>query len=278
MNNTEIVPRPLAFSAGAGELTSMSTRPYILAESTWKTVNATAYEVAVLPWGATEAHNYHLPYATDTIQCDALAAEAARRAWERGARVVVLPTVPFGVNTGQLDIKLCLNMNPATQAALLADLTHALETQGIRKLVILNGHGGNDFRQMIRELQPRTTVFLSSINWYKIGDAKSIFSDLGDHAGELETSVMMHVAGGMVRPLGEAGDGHERRWSIGGLREGWAWAPRRWTEVSADTGTGNPALATREKGARYADLVTTKVGDYLVELAAADTAAMYVDE
>ena len=45
----------------------MSARPYILAESTWKTVHATAYEVAVLPWGATEAHNYHLPYATDTI-------------------------------------------------------------------------------------------------------------------------------------------------------------------------------------------------------------------
>ena len=256
----------------------MSARPYILAECTWKTVSSTAYEVAVLPWGATEAHNYHLPYATDTIQCDALAAESARRAWERGARVVVLPTVPFGVNTGQLDIKLCLNMNPATQAALLADLTHALETQGIRKLVILNGHGGNDFRQMIRELQPRTTVFLSSINWYKIGDARSIFSDLGDHAGELETSVMMHVAAGMVRPLAEAGDGHERRWSIRGLREGWAWAPRRWTEISADTGTGNPALATREKGARYADLVTTAIADYFVEMAAADTAALYVDE
>ena len=256
----------------------MSARPYILAESTWKTVDATPYEVAILPWGATEAHNYHLPYATDTIQCDALAAEAARRAWERGAKVVVLPTVPFGVNTGQLDIKLCLNMNPATQAALLADLVHALEVQGVHKLVIFNGHGGNDFRQMIRELQPRTRVFLSSINWYKIGDAKAIFTDLGDHAGELETSVMLHVAPDLVRPLGEAGDGRERRWSIVGLREGWAWAPRRWSQVSADTGTGNPALATREKGARYTELVTSKVADYLTELADADTAALYVDD
>ena len=121
------------------------------------------------------------------------------------------------------------------------------------------------------------TVFLSSINWYKIGDAKTIFSDLGDHAGELETSVMMHVAAGMVRPLREAGRGHERRWSIGGLREGWAWAPRRWTEVSADTGTGNPALASETKGQRYAAIVTSKVADYLVELAAADAAALYRD-
>ena len=67
----------------------MTARPYILAESTWKTVDATPYDVAILPWGATEAHNYHLPYATDTIQCDALSAEAARRAWERGAKVVL---------------------------------------------------------------------------------------------------------------------------------------------------------------------------------------------
>lgn len=255
----------------------MPTRPYILAESTWKTVDATPYDVAVLPWGATEAHNYHLPYATDTIQCDALAAEAARRAWERGTKVVVLPCVPFGVNTGQLDIKLCLNMNPATQAALLADLVHALEGQGVLKLVIFNGHGGNDFRQMIRELQPRTRVFLSAINWYKIGDQRSIFSDLGDHAGELETSVMMHVASELVRPLAEAGDGRERPSSIAGIREGWAWAPRRWRQVTADTGIGNPALATAEKGKRYAEIVTSSIAQYLTDLAAADPADLYVD-
>ena len=92
----------------------MSTRPYILAESTWKTVDATPYDVAILPWGATEAHNYHLPYATDNVQAEQVAIRAAERAWSRGSRVVVLPAVPFGVNTTQLDIKLCLNMNPST--------------------------------------------------------------------------------------------------------------------------------------------------------------------
>ena len=74
------------------------------------------------------------------------------------------------------------------------DLVHAIEGQGIRKLVIFNGHGGNDFRQMIRELQARTSVFLTTLNWYKVGDPRSIFADHGDHAGELETSVMLHVA------------------------------------------------------------------------------------
>jgi creatinine amidohydrolase len=253
----------------------MSGRPYILAETTWKTVDATPYDVAVLPWGATEAHNLHLPYATDNIQCDLLAAEAARIAWDAGARVVVLPTVPFGVNTGQLDIKLCLNMNPSTQAALLADLVHAIGSQGIKKLVVLNGHGGNDFRQMIRELQPRTDVFLCTLNWYKCVDPREYFDDLGDHAGELETSVMMSLAPQLVSSLGDAGTGRERRFRLTALREGWAWAPRQWTQISADTGVGDPRAASVEKGRRYVDAVTRRIGDFLKELSKADVRDMY---
>jgi creatinine amidohydrolase len=250
-------------------------RPYILAETTWKTVRDTTYDVAILPWGATEAHNYHLPYGTDTLQCDWIAAESARLAWERGARVVVLPTVPFGVNTGQLDIELCLNMNPSTQAALLGDLVHALGGQGIEKLVLLNGHGANDFRQMIRELQPQSDVFVCAVNWYAIVDPRDHFDDLGDHAGELETSVMLAIAPDLVRPLSEAGPGAERRPKVRALRERWAWAPRPWTQVSADTGIGNPVAAAADKGRRYTDEVTQKIADFLVELAAADLDEMY---
>lgn len=246
----------------------MTGRTHILAESTWKTVNATPYEVAVLPWGATEAHNFHLPYATDTIQCDHVAARAAERAWSRGAKVVVLPTVPFGVNTTQLDIKLCLNMNPSTQAALLGDLVSALDEQGIHKLLILNGHGGNDFRQMIRELQPATRVFLSTINWWSCVDVRAFMEEAGDHAGEAETSAMLHLATDLVRPLTEAGSGRARPSRLTGIREGWAWAPRRWTQVTADTGIGNPAKATAEKGAAYVNAAVDRITEFLVELAA----------
>nr|GFB13745.1 hypothetical protein [Tanacetum cinerariifolium] len=125
----------------------------------------------VLPWGATEAHNYHLPYATDNFQCDYVAAEAARLSWEAGAKVVVLPTIPFGVNTGQLDITLDINLNPSTQLAILHDIVQVLARQGIPKLVVLNGHGGNDFRQHLRELQAEfPTVFLCTVNWFKAVD------------------------------------------------------------------------------------------------------------
>ena len=252
-----------------------ASAPYVLAESTWPTVRDTAYDVAVLPWGATEAHNLHLPYGTDNYETEQVAREAARLAWEKGAKVVVLPVVPFGVNTGQLDIKLCLNMNPSTQAAVLSDLVRVMETQGIRKLVLLNGHGGNDFRQMIRELSARTSMFLCVVNWYTCVDPKPFFNEPGDHAGELETSMMMHLTPKLVRPLSEAGSGRARRFKVAGLREGWAWAPRKWTKVSDDTGTGNPAAATPEKGARYFEAVTQRVGAFLSELAAADPEDLY---
>ncbi len=253
----------------------MTGRPYILAETTWKTVEPTDYEVAILPWGATEAHNYHLPYGTDTIECDGLAAESARYAWEAGARVIVLPTVPFGVNTGQLDIKLCLNMNPSTQAAVLGDLVDSLEGQGIRKLVIFNGHGGNDFKQMIREIQATSDVFVCTLNWYQTVDPEPYFAEPGDHGGELETSVMMHLAPDLVLPLSEAGDGSARRFKLAGLRERWVWAPRQWTSVTADTGVGNPGQASGEKGARYADAVARRIGGFLTDLAAADLDKLY---
>lgn len=253
----------------------MVPKPHILADTTWKTVRETQYDVAILPWGATEAHNFHLPYATDNYESEAVAAAAAEKAWKRGAKIVVLPAVPFGVNTGQRDIALCINMNPSTQAIVLRDIVESIELSGIPKLVILNGHGGNDFKQMIRELQPRTRVFLSTINWYSIVNPSEHFQDTGDHAGELETSVCMHLIPNLVLPLTEAGSGKENASRIQGFREKWAWSPRQWSKVSADTGIGNPSAATAAKGMQYFEAVTDKIAGFLSELAAADLNNLY---
>jgi len=253
----------------------MAGQPYQLKDVTWKTVRATEYQVAVLPWGATEAHNFHLPYGTDNYESEHVARESARRAWEKGARVVVLPGIPYGVNTGQLDIRLCINMNPGTQAAVLGDIARSLEGQGIRKLLLLNGHGGNDFRQMIRELQPSCGVFISAINWWNCLDPASYFAEPGDHAGELETSAMLHIAPELVLPLSDAGEGKARKFKVAGLREGWAWAPREWSKVTDDTGVGNPAKATLEKGEKFLNAVADRISGFLVDLAAADLDAMY---
>ena len=256
----------------------MAGRPYVLTETTWKQVRSTRYEIAVLPWGATEAHNYHLPYGTDTYEAQAVANEAARIAWESGARAVALPAVPFGVNTGQLDIPLTLNMNPSTQLAVLADIAESLEEQGIPKLVILNGHGGNDFRQMIRELQPRSDLLIAALNWYTAIDAKEYFDTPGDHGGALETSLMMHLHGDLVLPVSEAGPGSVNAFRIAALREGWAWTPRSWLRATSDTGVGDPAESSAEKGARYFTAVTEKVASFLIELAGVPVDRLYEGE
>lgn len=239
-------------------------------------VRSAGFETAILPWGATEAHNTHLPYATDTIEAESVAVEAARRAWERGAKVVVLPSLPFGVQTGQREIPLCLNLNPSTQLAILRDLCADLSRHGIRKLVILNGHGGNDFKQIIRELQPATGLLLCQLNWWSCVPAAPYFTEPGDHAGELETSVVQRLRPDLVRPLSEAGPGTLHRFAVRGFREGWAWTPRHWIEATDDTGVGNPSAATAEKGARFLDAACEQVAGFLVELSATPVDRMYL--
>lgn len=251
-------------------------RPYILAENHWKTVRETPYALAVLPWGATEAHNYHLPYGTDVIEATEVAAEAGRIAWEKGVKVTVLPTIPFGVNTGQFDVTLDINMNPSTQLAVLRDVVTVLNRQGIHKLIILNSHGGNDFKTMIRELGLEfPDMFLCSCNWFQSVDQKDFFENRDDHAGEMETSVVLHLTPHLVRPLSEAGDGAAKKFRMAGIREGWAWAERRWLQVTRDTGVGDPRKATAEKGAKYFKAVTEKVAQFFKEVAEADRNDLY---
>lgn len=251
-------------------------RPYILAETNWKAVKNTAYSVAVLPWGATEAHNYHLPYATDSILAENVAVESAKLAWEKGAKTIVLPTIPFGVNTGQMDIPLCMNMNPSTQYAVLKDIVQVLDRHKIYKLVLLNAHGGNHFKQMIRELSLEfPKVFICAINWWQVANANNYFDEPGDHAGELETSVVQYLHPELVLPLEEAGDGIAKNFKIKGLKNGWASAQRKWTAVTEDTGVGNPKLSNKEKGEAFFKVTTEAIGEFLEEMHHTDLETMY---
>ncbi|GLR18044.1 creatininase family protein [Portibacter lacus] len=252
-------------------------RPYILLESNWKYIKEQKFELAILPWGATEAHNYHLPYGTDVIEADFIAAESARKAYEEGAKVIVLPTIPFGVNTGQDDVLLDINLNPSTQQAIIEDIVQVLDRQGIKKLLILNSHGGNNFKSILREVGLKyQNMFISFCNWFQAMDKKAYFDEYdGDHADEMETSLMLHFTPELVRPLDEAGEGASKKWKVSGLNESWAWAERKWTEVSEDTGIGNPKLATQEKGERFFNDVTDKVSRLMADLASMDMKNKY---
>tara|TARA_B100001059_G_scaffold31098_2_gene25202 strand:- start:11115 stop:11876 length:762 start_codon:yes stop_codon:yes gene_type:complete len=242
-------------------------RPYILSECNWKDLKTHRFELAVLPWGATEAHNYHLPYGTDVYEADAIATESGRKAWEKGAKVVILPTIPFGVNTGQTDIYLDMNMSPSTQMAVLKDVLTVLKRQGIKKFLILNSHGGNDFKTMLRELGldfPK--MLLSSCNWFHALDKSQYFEEEGDHADEMETSIMMHIHPQLVLPLSEAGMGLEKKSSIKGFREKWAWTERRWSQVTKDTGVGNPKKSSPEKGKKFFNDVSNKISELMQDI------------
>ena len=139
-------------------------------------------------------------------------------------------------------------MNPSTQMAVLEDVADVVVEAGIDKLVIANGHGGNHFKQMIRELAAsHPELFACAVNWYEAANAFDFFEEPGNHAGDMETSCIMYIHPEYVRPLSEAGDGAAKTFKIEGFKQGWATAQRAWTQVTKDTGVGNPAAATAEK-------------------------------
>ena len=244
-----------------------SPRPFILAETNWKEIQQHQFDIAVLPWGATEAHNYHMPYATDNYQVEYVAASSAEKAWKNGNKVLVLPNIPFGVNTGQLDVPFCINMNPSTQLAILNDVCDVVRRHGVTKLVILNGHGANNFVAMIRELAGRfPDLMVSVINWFTSAPKQDIFEKKGDHADEMESSVMMHLYPSLLLPLSEAGDGATKQFDVTGIKEGWAWTQRPWTLITKDTGSGDPSLSTPEKGKIFLERCTDNIAHFFAEI------------
>src|SRR5579871_2501546 len=167
--------------------------PSILAGQNHAFVRGERWEVAVLPFGATEPHNLHMPYGTDTFQVEELGRRACASAYDAGARVTLLPAVPFGVNTNHLRVPgaLACSVTPTTLLAILTDLVDSLQRQGVRKLVLLNGHGGNELKPLTRELHHKTDVFLCVCDWFRMATDQypHIFQQPGEHADEVETSL-----------------------------------------------------------------------------------------
>lgn len=244
--------------------------PVDLSSCTYGEVLDHHYDLAILPWGATEPHNRHLPYLTDSILSHDVAVEAAQLALERyDVHAMVLPPVAMGAqNPGQRELPFCLHYRQRTQHAILSDIVESLCHQGIYKLLIVNGHGGNTLKGFVRDLHvdfPDMMILVSE--WYTVFPAKEYFDEPGDHADELETSAMLHYHPDFVR-MDLAGDGASHPFALPSLQAKTAWLPRHWNLVSDDTGIGNPHLATAEKGARHTHDVALRYAELLHELAA----------
>ncbi|NCB08519.1 MAG: creatininase family protein, partial [Bacteroidia bacterium] len=139
-----------------------------------------------------------------------------------------------------------------------------------------NGHGGNDFKQLVRDLQPEfPEMLISIVEWFRLFPNSQHFEEDGDHANEMETSIILHYFPHLVLPLEQAGDGTSKKFRMEALYNKTAWTPRRWDKVSADTGVGNPKKASAEKGFKFLEDVTTKIADYFVDLAKSDLEDLY---
>ena len=240
-----------------------------LTVSTYGIAKDLDYEVIVLPWGATEPHNWHLPYMTDCILSHAVAADAAQLAFQKyNVRCMVMPPITLGSqNPGQRELPFCIHGRYETQKAILTDIVSSLHHQGFRKLFIINGHGGNNFKNMIRDLSIDYPNFLITVsNWFNHINPKDFFTTPGDHADEVETSVMMHYHPELVR-LDETGNGKSRGYAIKAMKTGNVWMHRLWDMVSHDTGIGAPHLSTAEKGKKFANAVCENYAEFLRDFA-----------
>src|SRR5207237_539210 len=181
---------------------------------------------------------------------------ACECATEACARVVLLPALPFGVNTNHLKVPgaLACSLTPTTLLAILTDLTDALRRQGVRKLLLLNGHGGNELKPLTRELHHRTDVFLCVCDWYRVAtdQYQGLFDRPGEHADEVETSLGLAFFPHLVRP--ELADEQVTPWTPTPPAPrfarhwpswvGWRGAPARrpttcWPRCSGPTRTGS---------------------------------------
>ena len=248
--------------------TTEENKPIDLQVATWGDVKTGDYSFAVLPWGATEPHNYHLPYLTDWyIAYDAAIESVTKAQSQYGVRGMVLPPIPLGAqNPGQREVPFCIHTRYETQRMILTDIVDSLNLQGIHLLIVINGHGGNNFKPIIRDLAfdyPDMTIVY--IDWFTVEPQKNYFENFDDHAGEMETSVMMHYHPELVR-MERAGTGASTPFNIEGLNAKVGWVPRQWNKISQDTGVGDPRKATAEKGKRYAEAITDKIAKLMNDL------------
>ena len=247
-----------------------------LAETNYAHVKEHRYEVAVLPLGATEPHNLHLPYGMDHFEGSIIGEAICQAAFERGANVVLLPTIPYGTQTNMRQLPLAMNLNPSTLTLVVTDLVESLALAGIRKVLLLNSHGGNEVKTILRELAGKTAAHLFLCDWYNSfrDRYQEIFAAAGGprrRDGNLVCPGLFPGTGGSARRRFSAGGrGPDPAVAIRRDAQGWVSITRPWHLLTTNAGSGNPQAATAEKGRQMMEVVVDRLSTFLVELSAAE--------
>tara|TARA_B100000809_G_C15138394_1_gene531715 strand:+ start:2415 stop:3200 length:786 start_codon:yes stop_codon:yes gene_type:complete len=225
-------------------------------------------KVAVLGTSAIEAHNYHLPEGQDFLHTEAIVKRVTKLAWDKTKSVICLPTLPYGVDCNLMDFPLTIHVKQATLDLMISEIISSLTHHGINKILLINGHGGNDFTALVRQIQSDLTVHMFWCSIYDVGKDKhsEIFDNIDDHAGELETSIALALFPEMVE-LDQANSGAYRKFKFEALEKGWIKTSRNFSRLNDHCCNADPRLATARKGEEYLEFISTRISDFLIELA-----------
>jgi creatinine amidohydrolase len=202
------------------------------------TVDVRGKSVAVLPVGSTEQHGPHLPLATDSVIAWTIASEIAARYQE----VRLLPPIQFSCSQEHAGWPGTVSISARTLVSVVNDIVESLRRNGVTHVVLVNGHGGNYVLSNVVQEGEGLALFPGRDDWAfareRAGIETSAYSDM--HAGELETSILLHAHPDLIRPGYEGSDhlAEDRRHMLTlGL------AP--YTESGV---IGRPSLASARKG------------------------------
>lgn len=232
--------------------------------------------VAVLPIAATEQHGPHLPLGTDTMIGDDLLDLALERAPD-DLPLVVLPTLPYGKSDEHQAFPGTISLSGDLLTGLLVEIGMSLSRAGIRKLVILSSHGGNSEAMGMagRTLRLDWNMLVVATNWMRLGQPDGLFGrhelKHGIHAGEVETSLMLHLEPDLVRrdrlaDFASTSEEMERRYDIlsGTGGTGLSWAMEDLNPAGA---VGAAVAGTADKGLRSAEHSVARLLTLLGEIA-----------
>lgn len=231
--------------------------------------------IAVLPVGAIEQHGPHLPLAVDQAILDGILSATVPLIPD-DLPALILPTLPVGKSDEHSAFPGTLTFSATTLMAMWSDIGDSVARAGVRKLVILNSHGGQIAPMDIvaRDLRLRHRMLVVAANWFAMGLPEGLFTPeeerFGIHAGDMETSVMRALHPDLVqmnhardfRPLaaGLAKDNKLLGLTPAGKL---AWAAQDMHPAGA---CGNASLATVEKGRKVIDHAARQIVTLLHEV------------
>lgn len=239
---------------------------------------AAAGALVVLPIGAIEQHGPHLAVSTDAVCAENLALATAARA-ALPVPVLVAPTVAFGYSDDHMGFVGTLSLSPRVLEDVLVELGTSILSSGFERLLLLNGHGSNDrlLYYAIRRIraEARRPAALAATTYWKLAGAalgelrRSQTGGMG-HACELETSLLLHFAPGLVHmehALREVPVPYSAERGADLLASGAVVAPDRIVERTASGVMGDPTLASAEQGERFAAAIVDRLHAFLLEFA-----------